>query len=122
MMAKDPDPISEAVEKVRSEAYATGYRDGLKSAANKLAEMAEAAPEVGLQMLASKPVEGAPTVGTTPFYVWQAVLRRPGMTGSELIAAVKQDHKAPTASIRTSISRVKQRKLIVSRHGKWFPA
>jgi predicted transcriptional regulator len=44
------------------------------------------------------------------------------MTGAEIVAAVQEaGHNVSEGNIRTSISRVKDKKLIVSRHNKWFP-
>jgi hypothetical protein len=119
---KDSDPIADAVEAVRKDAYAAGYKAALTAISNTVADMTSAAPESGAGYPPTKNVDGAPTVGTTQFYVWQAVLKKPGMTALELISVVKHDApKASTGSIRTSLSRVKGKRLIVSRHGKWFP-
>jgi hypothetical protein len=118
---KPKDPISEAVEAVRKEAYAEGYRAGLTAAANALADLAEGAPVAAPSHVSAK-ADGAPTVGTTPYCVWQAVLKKPGMTNSELISVVHGElPKTTTGSIRTSINRVRHKRLIVARHGKWFP-
>jgi hypothetical protein len=120
---KAKDPIAEAVEAVRKEAFADGYRAGLAAAANALTDLSEGAPTAPASHVQSKQIDGAPTVGTAPHYVWQAVLKKPGMTNSELISVVKADlPKASEASIRTSINRVKAKRLIVARHGKWFSA
>ncbi len=63
----------------------------------------------------------SPTVGTTPHYVYTAVSRKPGMTGAEVISAVHADgHTVSDPQIRTSLSRLQERKLIVNRHKKWF--
>ena len=62
------------------------------------------------------------TIGSTPYFTYQAIKKRPGMTGAEIVAAVQTaGHNVSEGNIRTSISRVKEKKLIVSRHGKWFP-
>jgi len=64
-----------------------------------------------------------PTVGTTPHYVYQAVKKRPGMTGFEVIAAVRADGHTAVGDnqIRTALSRLEKRNLIANRHKKWFP-
>jgi len=123
---KETDPITEAAETVRKDAYAAGYRDALAAISSALSDLAGATPE-GTSRASysrSKMGDGGPTVGTIPHYVWMAVSKRPGMTNSELIAVIKENApKASTAVIRTSIGRVRRKyKLIVSRHGKWFPA
>ena len=60
-------------------------------------------------------------VGSTPYYTYQEIERRPGMTGGEIVATVQEaGHNVSEGSIRTSISRLKKKKLIVSRHNKWF--
>ncbi len=120
---KDQDPIAEAVEAVRKEAYAEGYRAAMTAAANALADLTESAPVASASYVPTKHIDGAPAVGTILHYVWQAVMKKPGMTNSELISAVKENApKASTAVVRTSINRLRRKyKLIVSRHGKWFP-
>ena len=62
-------------------------------------------------------------MGSTPYYVLQAVKKRPGMTGLEVINMVHEGgHKVTDTSIRTALMRLGNKKLIVPRHRKWFPA
>jgi hypothetical protein len=43
------------------------------------------------------------------------------MTGSEVVSVVQESgHKVGEGSIRTTLIRLRDRKLIASRHGKWF--
>ncbi|HET9715373.1 MAG TPA: hypothetical protein VFP60_04230 [Pseudolabrys sp.] len=123
------DPISEAVEKVRKEAYAAGYQAAIAAMNSALSDITNAVPEIstGGSIVSftsgGKTPPGAPTVGTIPHYVWTAVQKKPGMTNSELIGVVQQH--APKASdgvIRVAINRMRAKKFIVSRHDKWFPA
>ena len=133
-MSNDDDiskAFADVAERLKREAYAAGWRDAMTAITNAVAQLGEqegASEGVkidftpGPPLVLGAPNEG-PSVGTTPWYVWQAVKKRPGMTGSEIINVVREGgHKASPASIRTSINRVKARKLIISRHGKWFPA
>ena len=63
------------------------------------------------------------TQGSTPWYVLQAVRKKHGMTGSEVVSVVQEGgHRVSDGSIRTSLFRLSDKKLIVSRHKKWFPA
>jgi len=130
--------FAELEEKIKGDAYAAGYavgwRDAIAAMAKATAEVAEqkmpkapdfkgvllGAPEVGIQKL---PQGNLPLQGSTPWYVIQAVHKKPGMTGAEIVAAVKEGgHNASENSIRTSIFRMKERKFLVARHGKWFSA
>ncbi len=122
------NPLMEAAEKLRREAYAQGWRDALAALA-KAAEAADidAAEGTGPAgpidfSTGSSTVTGV-TQGSTPWYVLQAVRKRHGMTGSEVVSVVQEGgHKVSDASIRTSLIRLERKKLIVSRHKKWFPA
>jgi hypothetical protein len=63
-----------------------------------------------------------PALGTTPFVALQAIKKAPGMTGSQIVEVVKDGgHPASEGSIRTSMGRLRNRKLVVVRHGKWYP-
>jgi hypothetical protein len=120
--------LSQALEKAKKEGYLQGWRDALATVSKAVGEAGE--PEVipdinSLENVSSTThaTAGGPTVGSTPWYVLQTVKKRPGMTGSEVVAVVKEGgHKVSEGSIRTSLVRLKNRKLIVSRHGKWFSA
>jgi hypothetical protein len=126
MNENDDNPLKEAVETIRKQAYAEGYQAAVAAMSAALSDLSQNVPAgvSGAIPTVTKQVANAPTVGTIPHYVWQAVARRPGMTNSELISVVQeQAPKASEAVIRTSMGRVKRDyKLIVSRHGKWFPA
>ena len=69
-------------------------------------------------------VQDGPKIGTTPYFVLQAVTRKPGMSGAEVVAAVQvAGHTVAEPQIRTALSRLEKRSppLIVNRHRKWFP-
>ena len=128
------NPLMEAAEKMRREAYAQGWRAGIKAlldaigvAGPELANQVEDNFDIADSMagvpniVVSRP--GDPTLGSTPSYVLQAVRKRPGMAGSEVVSVVQEGgHKVPEGSIRTTLVRLERKKLIVSRHKKWFPA
>jgi hypothetical protein len=122
------NPLIEAAEKIRREGYQAGWRDAvaaLNKAAAEAADMSpsEAAPEADYVVSKGLTAQGGPTQGSTPYYVLQAIKKRPGMTGSEIVSVVQGDgHKVSDGSIRTSMARLRDRKLAVSRHGKWFSA
>jgi hypothetical protein len=121
--------VAEATEKMKREAYARGWRDAIAA----LQKASEGAIEVGqgeaetaftLDLSGSKNGEGPSnlTVGSTPHYTFQAIKKRPGMTGSEVVTAVQEGgHNVSEGNIRTSIARLKGKRLIVARHNKWFP-
>ena len=61
------------------------------------------------------------TPGTTPYLIYSLLSGRPGLAPSEIISYLdEQGHSAPENSVRTNIHRLKERDLIVNRHGKWF--
>ncbi|MDR6660270.1 hypothetical protein J2W51_002840 [Tardiphaga robiniae] len=125
--------FAEIADKLKKEAYAAGWRDAL-AAITKMAS--EAAPPEVISLVGPtqppKPVVGGGngggagkplTQGTTPFYVVEALKMKPGMTAGQIIDTLRdQGHTAPDNSIRTNIHRLKERRLIVLRHGKWFVA
>ncbi len=120
--------FAEAAEKIRREAYAAGWRDAvaaLSKAATEAAEFASAEIGSAIDFGAASPsqIANGVTQGSTPWYVLQAVRKRPGMSGLEVISAVTEGgHRVSGASIRTSLVRLERKNLIVSRHRKWFPA
>jgi Penicillinase repressor len=121
------NPLAEAAEKIRREAYAQGWRDAvaaLNKAAGEITELGPADIGSGPIDFNSGPQSASGvTQGSTPWYVLQAVRKRHGMTGSEVVSVVQEGgHKVSSASIRTSLMRLEHKKLIVSRHKKWFPA
>ena len=129
-----PNPLMEAAEKLRREAYAQGWRAAIKAmlettnnvateVANQVEENFEIGDALAVPSVISTNRPGDPTAGSTPWYVLQAVRRRHGMTGSEVVSVVREGgHKVSEGSIRTALSRLGEKKLIVGRHRKWFPA
>jgi len=120
-----PDPIKDAVEQIRREAYAAGWKachEAFSSALEAIGDGIE--PGVIVQPFSKRgpdPVGALPTVGTTPHYVYQAVQRKQGMTGAEVIDAVRADgHSVAEPQIRTALSRLEKRQLLANRHKKWF--
>jgi hypothetical protein len=121
--------FAEAAEKLRREAYAQGWRDAVAALNKAAAEAADLAPveqgQGGSDFTPAgtgQPVTGV-TQGSTPWYVLQAVRKKHGMTGSEVVSVVQEGgHRVSDGSIRTSLIRLQDKKLIVSRHKKWFPA
>jgi hypothetical protein len=120
--------LAEAAERIRREGYQQGWRDAvaaLNKAATEVAELGPGEGQAELEINSIRPATGVTglTQGSTPWYVWQAVNRKPGMTGSELVSVVQEGgHKVSEGSIRTTLVRLKARKILVSRHGKWFTA
>jgi hypothetical protein len=121
--------LTEATEKIKREAYARGWRDAI-AALQKAAEGAveggqldtEGATLVFDSSVSNGAKDGSLTVGSTPYYTFQAIKKRPGMTGSEIVVAVQEaGHNVSEGNIRTSIARLKGKRLIVARHNKWFP-
>ena len=120
--------LADAGEKISREAYARGWRDAVAALQKAAAELAESpvannSDSIGpIDLSISKgAVPNNLTVGSTPYYTYQAIKKRPGMTGSEIVAAVQEaGHNVSEGNIRTSIARVKDKKLIVARHNKWF--
>jgi hypothetical protein len=126
--------LAEAADRIEREAYAAGWRDAIAAVSKAASDVAP--PEIPktldlqgpvpaiIDMVTSKSVQGnIPAEGSTPWYVIQAVRNKPGMTGAEIVAVVRDGgHNAAENSIRTSIFRMRDRKLIVPRHRKWYPA
>jgi hypothetical protein len=119
--------FAEATEKMKSEAYAAGWRDAL-AAVGKAVSSVEP-PEAGLLASgsffvaapAATTARASLTPGTTPALIYALLTAKPGLTPSEIIGGLaEQGHAAPENSIRTNIHRLKARQLIVNRHGKWF--
>jgi hypothetical protein len=127
------DPLKEMVEQMKRDAWAAGWNAAMEAVTAALAdvvptmEMRGGAPTLpGLQTRNSNsnsnPSSTAlPTVGTTPHYVYQAVRNKQGMTGAEVVAAVRAEgHEAAEPQIRTALSRLATRQLLANRHRKWF--
>jgi hypothetical protein len=128
-MSNSPDPLKEVVEQMKRDAYAAGWKAAIDAVSAALPNLS---PEWGEGIVTStvlstgfkSPGNNAsalPTVGTTPHYVYQAVQAHQGMTGAEVIAAVRAaGHDAAEPQIRTSLSRLEKRQLLANRHRKWF--
>jgi hypothetical protein len=120
--------LAEAAERIRRDGYQQGWRDAVAALNKAAAEAADVGPGEGqseLELNSGRPATGVTglTQGSTPWYVWQAVSKKPGMTGSEIVSVVQDGgHRVSDGSIRTSLARLKERKHLVSRHGKWFLA
>lgn len=122
--------LSEAAERIKREAYAAGWRDCLAAMNQAVAGLGEPAGippiearlDVGGGGGSPAPVTEV-TTGSTPYYVLQTVRNTPGMGSTQIVDAVHDGgHRAAAASIRTTLFRLKDRRLIVQRHRKWFPA
>jgi len=119
--------LTEAAEKIRREGFLAGWQAAIAAMTKAAAELAPEAQEgFDFADMMAVPVTisraGDPTPGSTPSYVLQAVRKNPGMTGSEVVSAVQDGgHKVSDGSIRTALARL-NKKHIVARHRKWFPA
>lgn len=119
--------FAEAAEKMKSEAYASGWRDALAAVAKAVSTVGP--PEAGMTpagaglfaATTTGTAKASLTPGTTPALIYSALMDRPGLTPAQIISALgEQGHSAPENSIRTNIHRLNKRQLIVNRHGKWF--
>lgn len=124
----EPDQLlAEAAERLKREAYAAGWRDALAAITTAVQEAGTPALSEGMSLggefagLPRSSTVAGPKQGTTPYVVLQVIRKSPGMTGAQIVSAVSESkHPASEGSIRTSIGRLKGRKLIVARHGKWY--
>jgi hypothetical protein len=127
------DPLKEAVEQIKRDSYAAGWKAAMEAVSAALSAVASPdGGDFGPSVIFTPPVRqtpgsnsgntGAlPTVGTTPHYVYQAVQARQGMTGADVIAAVRAaGHDAAEPQIRTALSRLEKRQLLANRHRRWF--
>jgi hypothetical protein len=126
------DQLKEVVEQIKRDAWASGWNAAMEAVKTALAEVptmdiSGAAPTLpGLQARNSSSNSNPnsttlPTVGTTPYYVYQVVLKKPGMTGADVVAAVRAEgHDVAEPQIRTALSRLEKRQLLANRHRKWF--
>jgi hypothetical protein len=122
------DPIKEAVEQIRREAYAAGWKACHEAFSSALAAIGDGVepgviiqPFVGPARPSIETKASLPAVGTTPHFVYQAVQRKHGMTGAEVVAAVRAGgHEVAEPQIRTALMRLERRQLLVNRHKKWF--
>lgn len=122
--------LAEAAEQIKREAYAAGWRACMAAITQSVSNLAEpagvAAGEVrteGSFAGVAGPVavtEAAP--GSTPFFVLQTVRQTPGLGSTQVVDALRESgHGAAANSIRTTLFRLKDRRLIVQRHQKWYP-
>lgn len=117
------------IEHAQREGYSVGWQAAMAAVSDAIASIAETSAQtkgspIGPTLRGE--TSGSPqiTPGTTPHYVFSAIKKnwQQGLTGSQVVVLVQEGgHKASDASIRTSIQRLKRRKLIVQRHNKWFP-
>lgn len=120
--------LAAAAERIRREAYAAGWRDAVATLNKAMVEFTESGglPEGAMDLSGGSGGTGNAsglTTGSTPWYVFQAIKKRPGMTGAEIVSVVQEGgHRVSEGSIRTSLTRLEKRKLIVSRHKRWFSA
>jgi hypothetical protein len=123
--------LADAAEKIKREAYAAGWRDAIVALNKSVSELVDPATleNIEIQEAVNAPVvlgpsnSKLPKQGSTPWAIVQAVKKQPGMTATQIVETLKENgHNAPESSIRTSIFRMKNKKLIVPRHNKWFPA
>jgi hypothetical protein len=120
--------FTELADKIKKAAYAEGFRDALSAVAKAVGELAPgeflegaSGPTKVVLNMAAGSGKSSLTMGTTPYYIVGVLKATPGLTPAEIIQALQDSgHKAPENSIRTNIHRLKERKLIVARHGKWF--
>jgi hypothetical protein len=120
--------LAEATERLKAEAYAAGWRDALAAVAKAVSSVSP--PEAGTTIVLPKPPPppassstSTPTLtpGSTPAMIYSVLSAHQGLTAGQIIEALgEQGHSAPENSIRTNIHRLKDRQIIVLRHGKWF--
>jgi hypothetical protein len=117
--------LAEAHERLKEEWFSNGWKACLQAINKGLAtpampdgmEVPGASPRVPNQNATGK----EPRQGTTPHAILMAVRRAPGLTGGQIVEAVKASgHSAPDGSIKTNIQRLKDRRLIFLRHSKWY--
>ena len=123
--------LAEAAERIKKDAYAAGWRDAITAVNKALSDVGEivTVPDKITVISATGTVKSVgrmsgkmPKQGTTPHAILMEVVAHPGMTGGQIVEAVRASgHTAPVPSIQTNIQRLKGKKLIVLRHGKWFP-
>lgn len=122
--------LAEAAEKIKKDAYEAGWRDAIAAINKALSGVGDvvSVPEkialisgATVVKAAGKMPANMPKQGTTPYAILMEVIANPGMTGGQIVEAVRASgHTAPIPSIQTNIQRLKAKKLIVLRHGKWY--
>jgi len=65
-----------------------------------------------------------PEAGSVTADTLQVIKQRPGLRGIEIIKLVsdKRGEEVRTKTVRTAFQRMKEKKLIVSREERWYPA
>jgi hypothetical protein len=125
MPNSDYDKIfAEAAEKIRQEAFAAGWKAAV-TAIVKAAET-EAPAYLSAQTIdyndSSSKASNLPLPGTLPSLAYQVIKKQPGMTGAEVVTGVLNTGvKTTEAAIRVALARIAKRRLVTSRHRKWFP-
>jgi hypothetical protein len=129
-MSGTPDPLKEVVEQMKRDAFAAGWKAAVEAMTGALTNLERpdgtdsAVPPAGTlanTWAVPEPAPATTTVGTTPHYVFEAVRRKQGMTGAQVVEAVHgEGHDVGEAQIRTALSRLEKRLLLVNRHKKWF--
>lgn len=127
------DPLKEVVEQMKRDAWVAGWNAAMEAMKSALAEIIPTMDINGLtpalpgqqsrnpNLNLNPNAATLPTVGTTPHYVYQVVFKRPGMTGADVVAAVRAEgHDVAEPQIRTALSRLEKRQLLANRHRKWF--
>jgi hypothetical protein len=131
MNAQSLDSLVAEAEKIKREAYAAGWRDAIAAITKALGELIDPAAlddnenrdSLNVPTASNGQNSKLPKQGSTPWAVIQIVKKHPGMTTAQIVNALHDvGHHAPEGSIRTSIFRVKDRRFIVARHNKWYPA
>jgi hypothetical protein len=120
--------LADAAEQIRREAFAAGWKAAIAAMNKAAAELVDPEMQDDMDIAATKAAPasltsaGDPKTGSTPWYVLQAIRKKHGMTGSEVVSVVQESgHRVSEASIRTSLVRLERKKLIIGRHRKWFP-
>jgi len=122
--------FADAVERIKREGHQEGFVAGWQAAIAAItkaaAELSKSeipitAPGDAFVISPGRTAELGLTPGTTQHYVYQAVVKRQGMTGMEVISAViEAGHRVNPQNIRTALFRLKNKKLLAARHGRWF--
>lgn len=135
-MGDTTNELAEIAEKLRKQGISEGYNLALKQVSEAIsAALASLLPpdsnvDVKFDLAAkgggdvkkSAQNGNLPATGSTPWYALNAVKKKPGSTGAEVVLAVREaGHTAKEPQIRTALSRLERRKLVANRHSKWFP-
>ena len=124
------DPLKDIIEQMKRDAFASGWNAAIEAVNAAIAGIqppeggdAVTSGSFGFQARVAPATnsQSMPTVGTTPWFVMQAVQKKQGMTGAQIIDAVRAEgHAAAEPQIRTALSRLATRQLLANRHRKWF--